>query len=295
MNEMNVIWEWLLPHATPVEGVFTLISIITAGFEIYALKDAIDDSAVLLAAGVNGLRRMAADNNIQQEQNRLTISGVMVLTSVIFLFIDPPPPDYWVLPQALIGLIAWIITSSLLMYSSLTDRSYRKKMQRYSPIEVTIQTVSLPAPTADGVGTDAEQIVKAASDARADAAADAASDIKIKGDAAGRRLYDRGVSDQRMAMRRESDKRGSDAQDRRDSADVTRNLADTNRDIADSRRDAADIKRDAADVARELVPAAASVPSPVVDTLERIDKNTADTARNTERIDQIVKDLKDKQ
>jgi hypothetical protein len=168
-------------HATPVEGLFAFFAFVSTGISIYALRDAMMDSAVLAAARVNGPRRMIADNNIHQEQLRLAVAAVMLLTAVSFLFLEPPPPDYIQLPQSLVGLIAWILVSSMLTVSSLIDKSIRKKLQRYAPMEVQTESVTVEAPDENSEHPEAD-IIKAAHDARADS----------RMDQAGRRSYDKG-------------------------------------------------------------------------------------------------------
>lgn len=104
------------------------------------------DAAVQTAAKINGPRRLVAENNIHQEQLRLAVSVVMVLASISFLFLEPPPPQYWLLPQSLVGLIAWILVATIIMLSSLVDKSIRHKLQKYAPIEVTTKSVTVPPP-----------------------------------------------------------------------------------------------------------------------------------------------------
>ena len=176
------MWKLIVQHATPVESTFTLISLAAVAISIYALRDAHIDSSILAAAKVNGPRRAIADNNIHQEQLRFGISVVMVLASISFLFLEPPPPDYMTLPQSLVGLIAWCMVSGMVMVSSLIDKSIRKKLQQYAPLEVQTQSRVMPAPIReDGERSQTPQadVMKAALEARQEQKAeDAANGVE---------------------------------------------------------------------------------------------------------------------
>lgn len=158
----------LFIHATPIEGLFTIVSVLSTIVSIYALRSAMIDAAVQAAAKINGPRRMVAENNIHQEQLRLAVSLVMVLASISFLFLEPPPPDYLLLPQSLVGLIAWILVSTIIMVSSLIDKSIRQKLQKYAPMEVTTRSVTIAPPvTENGERPTPEDIIEASMSARA--------------------------------------------------------------------------------------------------------------------------------
>lgn len=179
MNKWSEITlEHLFSHATPVETVFTLVSIVASIVSVYALRDALVDAAVQTAAKVNGPRRMVALNNIHQELLRLCMTGVMVLASISFLFLEPPPPDYLFLPQSLVGLVAWVLVASIIMVKSLIDMSVRRKLQKYAPIEVMTQSVTVAPPPEGATSAD---IAQAAMTTRAEAA---------RSPDAGRRAYD---------------------------------------------------------------------------------------------------------
>ena len=162
------MWDYLVLHATPVETAFSIISLLSAIVSTYALRDAYIDSAILTAAKINGPRRAIADNNLHQEQLRFAIAVVMVMTSVAFLFLEPPPPEYTLLPQSLIGLVAWIVVATMLMVSSIIDKQIRKKLQKYAPLEVQTQSKMVAAPPVpEGSSRSAlDDVVKAAEDAR---------------------------------------------------------------------------------------------------------------------------------
>lgn len=149
-----------MSHMTPLEMLFAVLSILALGVCVYCWRDADMDSAVLSVAKVNGPRRMIADNNIRQEQLRLGISLVMVLTSWSFLYLPPPPPDYSSLPQSISGLIGWITVCLMVLAKSLADLSLRRRLQRYSPIEVQTQSRTVPA-----IATN-EGVMEAAREAR---------------------------------------------------------------------------------------------------------------------------------
>jgi hypothetical protein len=136
----------IFAHATPVEGAFAVLAFVATLFSIYALRDATIDSSLLTAAKVDGSRRLVADNNIRQEGLRLVIAGVMLLAGVSFLFLEPPPPEYWYLPQSLVGLIAWILVTAILILASWFDKSVRRKLQRSSPIDVQTSSKTVAAP-----------------------------------------------------------------------------------------------------------------------------------------------------
>lgn len=119
-------------HDSPLEWIFFVASIVSCGLSIFTLRDAIIDSAFLRASGKNGNRRIVADANIRGEQFRLTISAVMMMASFSSLFMEPPPPDYAVLPQSAMLLGAWIVVCMLMSGWSLIDKSARHKFGTYS-------------------------------------------------------------------------------------------------------------------------------------------------------------------
>lgn len=155
---------------TWLEVVFAALSIIAIGVCMYAWRDADIDAAVLSVAKVNGPRRLVADNNIRQEQLRFGISLVMVLTSWSFLYLPPPPPDYGSLPQSISGLIGWVIVCLMVIVKSLADMSLRRRLQRYSPVEVQTHSRIVAAPSTN------QNMMQLARDARADQQADDAAD-----------------------------------------------------------------------------------------------------------------------
>lgn len=167
-------------HATPVEGIFSTVAIVSAVVAIHSLREAMIDSAVQSAAKINGPRRMIADNNIHQEQLRLGISLVMVLAAITFLFLEPPPPDYYLLPQSLVGLVAWIIVASIVMVSSLVDKSIRRRLQQYAPLEITTTSVTVPPPVTESgkppTEADVMQTVRETREAAKETAGRRASD-----------------------------------------------------------------------------------------------------------------------
>lgn len=119
-------------HDSPLEWIFFISSMISCALSIFTLRDAIIDSAYLRASGKNGNRRIVADANIRGEQFRLSISAVMMLASFTSLFLEPPPPDYIVLPQSAMLLGAWIVVSTLMSGWSLIDSSARHKFSAYA-------------------------------------------------------------------------------------------------------------------------------------------------------------------
>lgn len=142
-------------HTSPIEIVFTFVAFCVVVVSIWALRDAMIDSAVLTAARVNGPRRMISENAMRQEEIRLAIGCVMLLASVLFLFLEPPPPEYTILPQSLAGMIAWIVVGLMLSGSSILDRSVRRRLQKFAPMEVQTEVTTVQA-RADDKGTAAE-------------------------------------------------------------------------------------------------------------------------------------------
>lgn len=182
---MSSFLDIIRAHATPIEVIFTIVALASEIVSIYALRDALIDSTVQAAAKINGPRRLVADNNIRQEQLRLSISSVMLMASCTFLVLEPPPPSYLVLPQSMVGLIAWIIVSLIIMISSLIDKSVRKKLQRYAPMEITTQSVTIPAPVAPGGGpVTTQEILQTSLETQAEAS-------KVTPVDGGRRAYDK--------------------------------------------------------------------------------------------------------
>jgi hypothetical protein len=93
-------------------------------------------SAFLKANQINGLLQISADNIIQQELLRVAIGAVMVLSSVVSMFLSPPPPSYSELPQSLVMLIAWNMIGLLMLLQSVIDRAANLRLSRYKKIEV---------------------------------------------------------------------------------------------------------------------------------------------------------------
>ena len=153
-----------MAHVTPLELVFATSAALALLVCAYAWRDANTDSAVLAAAQVNGPRRMIADNNINQELMRLGIALVGVVTSWSFLYLPPPPPDYSSLPQSISGLIGWVIVMVIVIAKSLADMSLRKKLYRYTPVEVQTQSRTVPAPV------EGQNMQQVADEARAEQA-----------------------------------------------------------------------------------------------------------------------------
>lgn len=118
-------------HANPIEFVYLIVALISTALSVFTLRDAVVDSAYLSAAGKNGDRRMIADINIRQELFRFAANFVMLVVGVAFLFLEPPPPDYAVLPQTFVGLVGWISVATILSIWSLLDKSVRHKLSRF--------------------------------------------------------------------------------------------------------------------------------------------------------------------
>lgn len=156
---------FLLPQATIAELLWVAFAVVAGLVSLWALRDALVDSAVLSAAKVNGARRTIADNNIRQEAIRFAVCFVMMLASFSFIFLEPPPPSYRVLPQSLVGLLAWVFVSLLLMIGTFLDRSIRKKLQRFSPLEVSVASKIVTSAQADGLQTPGD-VMHAAQEVR---------------------------------------------------------------------------------------------------------------------------------
>ena len=172
-------------HMTWLEMVFAAVSLVSMLVTLYAWRDAITDSAVLSAAKVNGPRRIIADNNIQQETLRVWIALVLVMTSWSFLYLAPPPPDYSSLPQSIAGLLGYIVIAMTVVLKSLADLSLRKKLQRYSPLEVQTQSRTVSAPVTEHASkTPVADLMRAAEGAREDQRAEDAANGKAPKDAA---------------------------------------------------------------------------------------------------------------
>lgn len=151
------IWTWT--YTSPIELGWLSISILFVMITMYGLREALIDSAVLTANKVNGPRRVTADANVRQEEIRIIIAFIMLLSSIGAIFLPPPPPEYSELPQSLILMFAWILVAILLTVSSFFDRSIRLKLEKYSPIEV--QTSSQSVPAKEGATGKPEEIIQA--------------------------------------------------------------------------------------------------------------------------------------
>lgn len=119
--------------AIPLEWVFLFTSILLVCFVFYALREAIIDSAFLVANEMNGPRTVIADQNIREESIKLGIGMVMIVTAITSILLTPPSPRY---PQALVSMVAWMVVAILMVVSSVLSKSVRRQLQQFSPVEV---------------------------------------------------------------------------------------------------------------------------------------------------------------
>lgn len=142
----------MILHAQWMEWVFLAASSLTFSLSIFTLRDAQTDLAFLLGSGKDGLRRLIADMNVRGELFRMMISLFMLLAAFASIFMEPPPPAYYAVPQSLLFLVAWIMVALLVSTWSLTDRGTRRKIARYTdaanptdPMTGAVQDPSKPA------------------------------------------------------------------------------------------------------------------------------------------------------
>lgn len=169
------MWAELISHMTPMELVFCVLSMTALSVTTHSWRDAHIDSAILSAAKLNGPRRVVADNNIQQEQLRFGLALLLTLTSWSFLVLSPPPPQYNTLPQTLVGLGSWNLVAIIVTASSLIDKSIRKRLQRYAPIEVQTNSTTIqpaPEPEKTAKGHEADALMKRVEEVREEASHD---------------------------------------------------------------------------------------------------------------------------
>jgi len=113
-----------------LEWVFFVSSIVHVLFTIFTWRSAIIDSAFLLATGVNGARMAVADQNVREEGIKIVIGVVMVVAAVAAVLLDPPPPPYQEVPQSMVSMVAFVAIACMLILSSATSRSVRKRLER---------------------------------------------------------------------------------------------------------------------------------------------------------------------
>lgn len=153
-------------HSNIIEWVFLSISLLLLACSGYSIREAIIDSAFLTANMVNGPRSLIADQNVREETIKLAIGCVMFFTSLVSLFLEPPPPPYTLVPQSVVSMVAWCLVASLMVASSWLAKSVRRRLLRYSPVEVSKVVETLPA--VEGGRTNKE-VADEASNARAEA------------------------------------------------------------------------------------------------------------------------------
>lgn len=125
-----------------IEIVWFISAVIATGFCAWGLRDTIIDTAFLISAGINGPRKIIAENNQRGEAFRMIKACVMLLASGASLVLPPPPPSYSELPQSLVGLMAWLIVAGALIMHSLSDRVARRRLARYSAQERPLDPMS---------------------------------------------------------------------------------------------------------------------------------------------------------
>lgn len=117
-------------HATWFEWTFLIIGVVGLVTSILTWRDAVLDGLFLTAAGKNGVRKMVADQNVRQESYRLGTSTIMMFVGLAFILLEPPPPNYYELPQSLVGLIGWTTIAGIQVVNSLMDKSMRRRFSR---------------------------------------------------------------------------------------------------------------------------------------------------------------------
>lgn len=144
-------------HTAPIEWVTVSVAIVWCTVSLYTLRDAVEDQAFLTMSGVNGARKIVADGSVRQEIGRLLKASTMFLASFASLFLEPPPPDYAILPQSLLIMLALVLIGVIGVFSSLLEKRERYRLARmanevHPKDPVTGQAVERKGPNAIGTG-----------------------------------------------------------------------------------------------------------------------------------------------
>lgn len=158
----------------PIEIVWLTVSVVVMTLSVWALREAIVDSAFMVAHNINGPRKVVADASIREESIKVGISIVMLVAATASNFFPPPPPEYSEMPQLLIAMLAWNAAALLMAVSSLLNRTVRRKLAQYAPVSVN-REVGTVEPGAGVVGRaeDMRTESKAAEDRGGDGPGDA--------------------------------------------------------------------------------------------------------------------------
>lgn len=122
-----------------MEWAVLLFGLSGLGFSIWGLATAWIDLTFLTASNVNGARRVVALQNITKESFRMTLQTIIVIVGAVCVLNAPPPPDYRMLPQSLIAIVAWLISSGLLSVWVVLDRVRRIQLEHIYDAAVTAQ------------------------------------------------------------------------------------------------------------------------------------------------------------
>lgn len=145
-----------------LEFVWLIAGMVAAYLSVRSIRDAMLDSSVLAAAGVNGPRRVAASNNIQQEIIRFVMVCLMVFTATFSAFLPEIEPAAGTPTYANdLGLIMGIFLTGLLGLGTALDRGMRRAVNQTAPVSVQLSVATVNGPSPDPAAKDQ---VKAAID-----------------------------------------------------------------------------------------------------------------------------------
>jgi hypothetical protein len=112
----------------------TWLALAMAAFAMYsiALREAVIDSAYVLAAGWNGRRKLIADENIREELKRSFIAFINGAGAIASMF----------LPSHRVGIGVGIATMAIMILFACLNRLTRRKLSAYSGDETPPAKVS---------------------------------------------------------------------------------------------------------------------------------------------------------
>lgn len=152
-------------YTHPIEIVWLAISVFVLALSVWSLREAVVDSAFMMANNINGARKVIADVSIRQEATRVGIALIMTLAATSSMFFPPPPPNYLMMPQSLIAMLAWNAVAVLMVVGSLLERTARRKLQDYAPVSVNREIGTLePGGNLSGRAQDMRTDSQAAED-----------------------------------------------------------------------------------------------------------------------------------
>jgi hypothetical protein len=136
-------------HADWIEWVFAWAAVVSAIVTTYSMKDSLLNTVVALDSHKHDPDMVwQSYGNLAQEIICFVIAVVMLSVGWEFLFLEPPPPAYYALPQSLVGLIGYIILALLLTLKGTTNIGVSRRVRRRRITDFISGPIESPTPIA---------------------------------------------------------------------------------------------------------------------------------------------------